>query len=143
MFGSQSLQADLSSTTTPSQGGTASPAPTGGGGITPAVPPPQTLGSYPWLRIMKYQISADRQTVQVTAFVLDEDDPPGLPVFSGYLKNTEYPETINLRIPIVIVDRLAGLVSFTIPYKWFTSNKTEGIMTGPFYTNEEFPLCRL
>ena len=142
MVGSQSQQADLSSAPPPTQGGTASPVPTGGG-PTPADPPPQTLGSYPWLRIMKYQISADRQTVQVTAFVLDEDDPPGLPVLSGYLKNTEFPETINLRIPIVIVDRLAGLVSFTIPYRWFTSNKTEGTMTGPFYSNEKFPLCRL
>ena len=142
MVGSQSQQADLSSAPPPTQGGTASPVPTGGE-PTPADPPPQTLGSYPWLMIIKYQISADRKTVQVRALALEENDPPGLPVFSGYLINTEYPETSNLRIPIVIEDRLAGLISFTIPYSWFTSNKTDGIMTGPFYTNAEFPLCRL
>ncbi len=136
---SDSKEAGLPSTTPPSGGDSSSPIPTG---PTPADPPPQTLGSYPWLMIIKYQISADRRTVQVRALVLEENDPPGIPVFSGYLRNTDdLAETRNLRIPIVVEDRLAGLVSFTIPYRWFISNKTFGVMTGSFYTNAKFPLC--
>ncbi len=140
MSGSGSLEADLPSSIYPSAGNPTNPITTAG--PTPADPPPQTLGSYPWLMIIEYKISADRQTVEVRALVLDENDPPGLPVFFGYLKNTDdLPETRNLRIPIIVEDRVAGLVSFTIPYRWFVSNKTVGVMTGPFYTNASFPLC--
>lgn len=117
-------------------GAEGSPAP------APADPPPQTLGSYPWLMIIKYEISANREMVKVRALVLEEDDPPGIPVFSGYIQNKrDHIEARNLKVPILVEDSLTGLVSFTIPYRWFFSNKTEGILTGPFYQDASFPLC--
>ena len=107
----------------------------------PADPPPITLGSYPWILITKVTKSPDSMMTTVEGLVLDLDDPPGIPTKFGYLRVGE--EESKVTYPIKVEDRLKGIISFQIPTSVFHPKELTAVMTGPGYTNIDFPVCEL
>ncbi len=105
-----------------------------------AEPPPVTLGSYPWIIVLDTKLSADGTMLTVRGLVLDEDDPPGIPTRSGYLRVSRLSSKVIY--PIVVEDRLKGIITFQIPATLsLKDNKLTAVMTGPGYTNIDFPVC--
>ena len=104
-----------------------------------AEPPPITLGSYPWIVITKAIKSADGKTVTYQGLVLDEDDPPGIYTRSGYLRVG--PRSNTVIYPIVVLNNAKGLISFQIPVGLFNNVEMTAVMTGPGYTDVDFPVC--
>ncbi len=107
----------------------------------PADPPPVTLGSYPWILITKVTKSPDMTMTTVEGLVLDLDDPPGIPTKFGYLRVGE--EESKVTYPIKVDDRLKGIISFQLPTSVYNQEELIAVMTGPGYTNIDFPVCEL
>ncbi len=110
----------------------------GSGDAVAADPPPVTLGSYPWLLITEVQTLENGNTI-VRGLVLDENDPPGIPVFKGHLIRRD-DAGFHAAVPIHVRNRITGEVWFEIPTTWVES-KLIAVMSGPGYTNTDFPVC--
>ena len=129
-----SSKASTSSFSIESSGAAATPETTS----VPADPPPITLGSYPWIIMTKVTRSLDQTMTTVEGLVLDEDDPPGIYTFSGYLR---VGRSSKVTYPIIVLDRVKGKISFQIPTALFDPDNLTAVMTGPGYTNIDFPVC--
>lgn len=105
-----------------------------------AEPPPVTLGSYPWIIVLDTKLSPDGSMRTVRGLVLDEDDPPGIPTRSGYLRVGR--RNSKEIYPIFVEDRQKGIITFQIPATLsFNDKSLTAVMTGPGYTNIDFPVC--
>ncbi len=107
----------------------------------PAEPPPITLGSYPWILIQKVEPLPDG-TTKYYGIALDENDPPGIPISSGYLRYNHARSSKWIQVPIRITDKRKGFLEFTLPKGLkFTVDEIDVILSGPGYTSGVFPVC--